>query len=461
MSSGSSSQDSEETITSSSSSDEMSTDLETTEEDVIVIESSSEEELPPPSKKKKTDGGSKPTLIRQDAVPNLAHKVAAKADEPVEEVTSWPTDLAENTTQARLRNFVFTLNNYSEDEFNRIKAFADSCSYICFGKEVSSTGTKHLQGCCLLLKQTGFNALKKPPYPFRRAHIQKMKGTPEQAATYCKKDGDFFEAGTCPILKKNGGTGRGNQGKRNDILAVVNRIKEGATDRMLLDEHPTETFRFLGNIRKVQSLIRPERTKPLEVILCYGPPGCGKTHWAYAQYPDIFRMPVSKDFWMDNYQQERQVLLDDFNGEVKLTFLLQVLDKYPIQIPIKGAFVWWCPDVIVLTCNTHPCNWYNYDDRKDSYAALKRRVTKVLVFKAPKVDGIKETYLPAVETPPHNYFMFQKVLGKNCQDISENKEDPIVLQKAAVPVRPQDEEDSQGQPIGMVDGWEEDDFELK
>lgn len=409
----------DEVSTSSLSDEDM--DVPTQLDETILIEDSSSDSDEPVivTKKTKTASGSKSKLQRQNAT--LTHKDAHQQDEP-----QWPEELVDRTSIKRLRNFVFTLNNYTTEQVGRLKEYAGACLsenakfYMCFGHEVSKSGTKHLQGCVLLAKQVSFGALIKAPYPFAKSHILRMRGTPKQASDYCKKDGNFFECGTCP----NTGNAKSTKGARHDILTVVQKIKDGATDKMLLEEHPIETFKFLRNIRSVQALIKPKRSQPLEVALLYGPPGAGKTHAIYEFDPDIFRMPVSKDFWMDNYQQERGVLIDDFNGEVKLTFLLQVLDKYPIQIPIKGGFVWWCPEKIFVTCNTHPCNWYDYATRQDSYAALARRFTKVLKFSATihHADGTTTYGLPT-ETPPHNFFHYQKVIGHHCLDVSNNRPD--------------------------------------
>lgn len=422
---------------SGSSGDDLSTSSSAEEvhawqsdDDIVIdiVDSSTEEEAPPKKKRKRQDGTvAKPPLVRQNAT--------------VVAPPSWPAELASSKSQARVRNFVFTWNNYKPIDVTNLKKFGEMMLkenpkfYLCIGFEVGKeNGVKHLQGCCLLGKQVAWSAVSKAPYPWKSSHNLVMKGTPKQASDYCKKDGVFWECGTCPTLAREGGTKRGNQGQRNDILAVVAKIGQGATDKMLLEEFPAETFKFLRNIRNIQSLFKPVRSLPLQVILCYGTPGAGKTHWADAKFPEHFRMPVSKDFWMDNYQQEKTVLLDDFNGEVKLTFLLQILDKYPIQIPIKGGFVWWCPDTIILTCNTHPCNWYDYTSRQDSYAALKRRFSKIMKFVAPTEDEFGVTLHSApTETSAHNFFMFQKVVGKHCLDVSQNKPD-VAIATAAAPM---------------------------
>lgn len=43
----------------------------------------------------------------------------------------------------RLRNIVFTWNNYDEAALEAVREFADTCSYIVVGKEVGECGTPH------------------------------------------------------------------------------------------------------------------------------------------------------------------------------------------------------------------------------------------------------------------------------------------------------------------------------
>ena len=100
---------------------------------------------------------------------------------------------------ARSRNYVFTLNNYTEEDEHQCLAIpweVKDCRYICVGREVGEQGTPHLQGyiCFHTLK-----SLKQLSEFFPRARIETKYGTHQQAAVYCKKDGDFFEWGTLPM----------------------------------------------------------------------------------------------------------------------------------------------------------------------------------------------------------------------------------------------------------------------
>lgn len=110
---------------------------------------------------------------------------------------------------SRAKNWCFTLNNWTEDEAEHLRSVcAPLCSYLVFGREVGANGTRHLQG------YVAFNAAVRHTTAKNRlgnrCHIEVTRGTPEQAATYCKKDGDYEEFGELPILR---------QGKRSDLDA--------------------------------------------------------------------------------------------------------------------------------------------------------------------------------------------------------------------------------------------------
>lgn len=45
-----------------------------------------------------------------------------------------------------LRRFVFTLNNYTVDEYDALCSFGSTCSWFIMGIEKGASGTPHLQG---------------------------------------------------------------------------------------------------------------------------------------------------------------------------------------------------------------------------------------------------------------------------------------------------------------------------
>ena len=60
------------------------------------------------------------------------------------------------------------------------------------GKEKGKSGTPHLQGYIELLSRKRMSTLKES-VKISRMHLERRSGTPQEAAQYSKKDGDFWE----------------------------------------------------------------------------------------------------------------------------------------------------------------------------------------------------------------------------------------------------------------------------
>ena len=84
---------------------------------------------------------------------------------------------------SRTRNWVFTINNFSDVEQEACQKL--ECSYIVVGTEVGASGTPHLQGYVEFANAKTMTAVKK--LLGGRAHLEPRKGTPLQASDYCKK----------------------------------------------------------------------------------------------------------------------------------------------------------------------------------------------------------------------------------------------------------------------------------
>lgn len=282
----------------------------------------------------------------------------------------------------RLRNFCFTLNNpsgfsrSSEDESNEAAAalqrkIGDRANYLVFQLESGTNGTGHLQGYCELANPTDFSTIQ--GFFDGRAHIERRRGSPEQAARYCKKsDTRLWGPWETGDLSQ--------QGKRTDVEDFARAIRSGANNESLLDEFPVQCARFPRFVPFVRATVNPGLRSELEVELHWGATGTGKTYSAFHKYPDLWSVPASDQVWYDGYDGQQVVLLDEFAGQMKLDLLLRVLDRYPLQVPVKGSFVWFRPSRIIVTSNSHPFAWYQWSKREEKCFALLSRFTKIYKY---------------------------------------------------------------------------------
>ncbi len=217
-------------------------------------------------------------------------------------------------------------------------------------------------------------------------HVEPRRGSREAARAYASKE-ETRLPGTEPIELGNF-TG-GGQGARTDIQDALSILRAEPTAnglRHLYDEHGPVMVKYA---RGMQSALyhyssRVGRDNPPEVFVHYGETGTGKTWTVFDRHgmSDVWRAPVSTNNvqWFDGYYGHEIALFDDFDGQhPAITVMLQVLDRYPVQIPIKGAHTHFVPTTIYITTNVEFVDWYP-DASEHHKNALKRRITEFIKF---------------------------------------------------------------------------------
>jgi len=250
---------------------------------------------------------------------------------------------------------------------------------LVFQFEAGLRGTYHAQGYVEFSAPLRFNQVKAL---INEAHWERRMGTRDQARDYCMKD-ETRMSGPWEY-----GTFDSNQGKRTDLLAAAEIAIQTHSVQAIIDHDPSLYVKYSKGFDNLLFHTMPKRTKPPKVLLYYGPTGTGKTKKAYDDHPDLYRKPPDNT-WFCGYYGHKVLLLDDFAGKASkmaLVFLLQLLDRYPVLLPIKGSHCSLLAETIIITTNVHPRMWYDYTQRNTQYAALARRIAEVWWFK--DTDGI-------------------------------------------------------------------------
>lgn len=217
-------------------------------------------------------------------------------------------------------------------------------------------------------------------YPW--IHLQSMRGSITQNEDYCSKEATLTKIGL-PFIGKGG---------NRNVQEIYEMTKAGKSDIELAEWDFSVFARTLKAIDRIRLANRPLCLESREIILLFGEPGCGKTKWAYDNSPNLFELPVGKGMWFDGYQNQREVLLDEYEGQFPLDSFLKVVDRWYVRaVPIKGSFVWWNPNKIIMTCNIHPSLWYNsWNGRSVKAVAFRRRLTKVFEFPGNVITEVKD-----------------------------------------------------------------------
>lgn len=275
------------------------------------------------------------------------------------------------TFMSQSKYWCFTYNNYVENQVELLEqAFCSAgATYYVFGREVGANGTRHLQGYVEFLKRLRLSQLKSL-IPIPGIHYELRRGNASQASDYCKKeDGNFVEWGSISLCRR---------GQRSDLETLHEALQERTSLLDISDNHFSSFIRYRRSIYAYRYLHAPQRNWVCSVIVYWGRTGTGKTRSVFENATNLWIYPGRE--WFDGYDQHKQVLFDEFTGSTfKLGYLLKLLDRYPMQVPVKGDFVSWCPEEIYITSNLDPFTWFE-NANQEHVQALFRRITFIYHF---------------------------------------------------------------------------------
>ena len=300
--------------------------------------------------------------------------------------------------QTKVRGWCFTINNYTDEEFNHLQTI--DCQYIVYGIERGESGTPHLQGYVHYKNAVRPSTVKATVGT--RAHIEERRGTVAEAVDYCKKDGNFFERGKIRI---------GNENKWKDIIELAESCKLD----VIKDDYPAV---YLMHKAKLESLMDPKLT-PFDDELkdhfewWYGPTGTGKSRKVWEEYPIHFDKQLNK--WWDGYAYQEVVVIEEADPkkcEHMAYFLKRWADRYPFRAEIKNGHLNNIrPKKIIVTsnysikeCFPNPQDW----------EPLMRR------FKQVHFDTLSPAAHAIVEESPLQQAMDPRYFGEDFQMDLEN-----------------------------------------
>ena len=247
----------------------------------------------------------------------------------------------------RHRNFIFTWNNYTNDNEQYLKGLPSK--FMVFGREIApTTATPHLQGYICFANGKTITAAKRL---LRGCHVEIARGSHAQCRTYSIKDGDFYEQGTLPVDRDQNGLD-----EKQRWIDAWDSAKAGA-----LEEIPADIrIRSYSTLKRIARDYQPniELLDSVCGLWIHGTAGCGKTSAVFQAYPGLY--PKGHNKWWCGYQGEEIVLLDDIDtshGPWIGSFLKRWADKYPFIAEEKGGSTKIRPRRFIVTSQYPDRDW--------------------------------------------------------------------------------------------------------
>ena len=277
----------------------------------------------------------------------------------------------------RAKNWVFTLNNYTEEDENRLKEI--ECKWIIYGhEEAPETGTKHLQGAICFQGRRDFNALQK----LFKWHIEVMRGTPQDSKTYCTKEDPlhYFESGEMPKS-----TRISSEEKKIDWEEIYQLAIEGKFEEIRRDVF----LRYYKNLKQLYFDNREDsdmnemdnQELKKHFLWIWGPTGTGKSHTARRIAKELgCEKPYLKGLnkWWNGYDYQKVTIIEEADPkhcEFLAYYFKQWCDKWSFTAEVKGNEIPACrPEYIIVTSNYDMMSCF---PTPDDYVPMKRRMTEV------------------------------------------------------------------------------------
>lgn len=266
---------------------------------------------------------------------------------------------------------------------NKLKMLSDlpSVTYCAWQLERCPTSNKlHYQWYMEFKNAMGWGPCKKVFGD--SAHIEKCRGTPDENDRYVTKRESHVGGPWIHGVKSDG------QGARTDLKAHVASLKQLAQEgydancafALACDKNP-DVFRFSGSARMLvtgwRSLNNPKVTKERKLIIRCGAAGAGKSLGITERFGEdsLYRHPGGE--WFDGYYGQPVCVIDDVSMDWFIRHIADIkrwTDWSPVQVPVKGAYVWNGWDYLAITSNDPIHRLVMADD------GLQRRCSEVTFF---------------------------------------------------------------------------------
>ena len=277
----------------------------------------------------------------------------------------------------RVRNWAFTWyqNDESIIDSENIKMNFEKIGelkYLLFQLERGVKAEKpHYQGVVIFKNAVRFDSIKAI---FHSMHLDSINGNLTDSINYAKKVetrvAGPYEFGEAP-----------SKGKRSDLYAIHEMLEDGNTLEDIRRVHPTQFLIYQNNIKSYFLDLSTKRfqhtNRKVNVIFVHGKTGVGKSRFVLSLFDPskIYRVTDYKNPF-DGYINEPVVILDEYRGQFDISYLLNLLDIYPLKLKARYNDKTACFDWVFIISNQPLEKTYSKVKKSDpeTFRALNRRI---------------------------------------------------------------------------------------
>ena len=272
----------------------------------------------------------------------------------------------------------FADQNAVETYFKNLQEAA-GIKYTVYQYERGENGTPHIQGFVIYKNGKRFRNVKQD---FPTAHIVPARGTNVECRDYCMKT-DTRIAGPVELGEFQ------EMRARTDLENFHALIEAGASNRELKTLYRSLYSQF--GVDKIERFRQDhlktqfgEQFRDVQVTYIYGTTRTGKTSFVYDKHPmsEICRVCTYDKGAFDGYTAEKMLLLDEFTGQLSITMMNNLLDRYPFQMPARYTNRTACFENVYIVSNLPLSELYKNTQHQypEIYNAFVKRIKNIIRF---------------------------------------------------------------------------------
>ena len=250
----------------------------------------------------------------------------------------------------------------------------------------------------------------------------------------------------CHDLQKNKHQHRESKGI---FKQITDDITPTTSYEQILQKYPDICLQHGKKIKEyihdVKMANRPKyRNWAMNVEYHYGDTGTGKSKYAYESYggynPDthyvLRKANGENNVWFDGYDGQETIIIDDFSPKCyRLSFMLNLLDRYAMKVDIKGGTTEMLAKNIIITSNYSPETIYTNIDCKEHKKALLRRINYIKEYKK-DIDTTQEpitNHNKDIDEEYTNNIIINNNIDNNIDDNSEDDDEIVTAPPVKIP----------------------------